>query len=109
MINEAHRMYDEATKRYNVLAERFDSYKEETENYLRKGNTSMAMQVLTLDFPAETDLYVYYTTSMIGSGMLIWPKGHSIHSLGLGPGDSIVSVDRIEPNEDDFYIYKIAY
>ena len=80
-----------------------------TENYLRKGNTSMAMQVLTLDFPAETDLYVYYTTSMIGSGMLIWPKGHSIHSLGLGPGDSIVSVDRIEPNEDDFYIYKIAY
>ena len=80
-----------------------------TENYLRKGNTSMTMQVLTLDFPAETDLYVYYTTSMIGSGMLIWPKGHSIHSLGLGPGDSIVSVDRIEPNEDDFYIYKIAY
>ena len=80
-----------------------------TENYLRKGKTSASMQALTLDFPAETDLYVYYTTSMLGSGMLIWPKGHSGSTVGLGPGESVVSVDRIEPNEDDFYIYKIAY
>lgn len=79
------------------------------ENYLRKAKTSITKQVLTLDFPAETDLYIYYTTSMLGSCMAIIPKGHSTINISLGPGDSIVSIDRIEPEEDDFYIYKIAY
>lgn len=30
-------------------------------------------------------------------------------SIGLGPGESIVSVDSLDPNEDDVYIYKIDY
>jgi hypothetical protein len=78
-------------------------------NYLRKGKTSIAKQVLTLDFPAETSLEVYYTNSRSGSTMTIFQKGSSEFSVSLGPGESIVSVDRLYPNEDDVYIYKIDY
>lgn len=77
-------------------------------NYLRKGKTSIAKQYLTLDFPAETNLGVYYTSSR-GTNMFFFGKGESTHSLSLGPGESVVSVDRIDPNEDDVYIYKIDY
>lgn len=79
------------------------------ENYLRKGTTFITKQVLTLDFPAETSLLVYYTSNRSGSRTSIFKKGTSTLSLGLDPGDSIVSVDRLDPNEDDVYIYKIDY
>lgn len=79
------------------------------ENYLRKGTTSITKQVLTLDFPAETTLDVYYTDSRSTSRVSTLQKGSSTLNIGLGPGESIVSVDRLNPNEDDVYIYKIDY
>lgn len=78
-------------------------------NYLRKGKTSTTMQVLTLDFPAETNLHVYYTYSLSGSRRSIFQKGTSTLGISLGPGESVVSIDRLDPNEDDVYIYKIDY
>lgn len=79
------------------------------ENYLRKGKTSITKQVLTLDFPAETSLNVYYTDSRSISRTSILQKGSNTLSIGLGMGESVVSVDRIDPSEDDVYIYKIDY
>lgn len=62
--------------------------------------------VITWEYPIASNLDIYYSTT-IGNTRHLTLQGQSTTSIALGPGETLISIDSIDPPEDDTYIYEI--
>ena len=62
--------------------------------------------IITWEYPLASSFIIYYSTQMGSNQQATW-KGQSTTGITLGPGETFISVDLIDPQEDDTYIYEI--
>ena len=62
--------------------------------------------IITWEYPLASSFIIYYSTQMGSNQQAAW-KGQSTTGITLGPGETFISVDLIDPQEDDTYIYEI--
>ena len=62
---------------------------------------------ITWEYPLASNFIIYYSTQMNTNNQQAAWKGNSTTSIALGPGETVISIDSIDPPEDDTYIYEI--
>lgn len=62
--------------------------------------------VITWEYPIASNLDIYYSTAM-GNTNHLTLQGQTTTSIALGPGETLISINSIDPPEDDTYIYEI--
>ena len=66
---------------------------------------------ITWEYPVASEVNITCTVNAFGNNtnlMLHTSLGATIGNLALGPGETFISVDSIDPQEDDTYIYEIV-
>ena len=65
---------------------------------------------ITWEYPVVSEVNITCTINYFGDYtnlVLHTSLGSTIGRLSLGPGETFISVDSIDPQEDDMYIYEI--
>ena len=66
-----------------------------------------AKAAITWEYPLASNFIIYYSTQMNTNNHQAAWKGNSTTSITLTPVETIISIDSIDPPEDDTYIYEI--
>ena len=63
--------------------------------------------IITWEYPIASNFDIYYSTQMVSTHQAAF-KGQSTTGITLGPGEtSVISINSIDPPEDDTYVYEI--
>ena len=65
---------------------------------------------ITWEYPVASEVNITCTVNYFGDYtnlVLHTSLGSTIGNLAIGPGETFISVDSIDPQEDDMYIYEI--
>ena len=64
--------------------------------------------IITWEYPLASSFLIYYSTQMVTNNHQTAWKGQSTTDITLGPGEtSVISINSIDPPEDDTYVYEI--
>ena len=66
-----------------------------------------AKSKITWEYPLASFLVITLSTNS-GNLLVYAASGSSTNSIALGPGETIISVASIDPQEDENYIYEVV-
>ena len=61
---------------------------------------------ITWEYPLASNFIIHWSSNMSGGHQAAW-KGNSTTPIALTAGETLISIDSIDPQEDDKYIYEI--